>query len=366
MGVKKGNPDILIFFATMLLLAVGIIMVFSASYYDTLDKDPYYYLRKQLTWGVVGLIAMLIMSRIDYFRLKPYINLAFFGTLVMLLLVIIPGVGVEVKGSTRWLNFGFTRLQPSEVMKLAGVLFMAKGLGTKKGLNTDSLIFGVGPYLVLLGAIGGLIMLEPDLGTTMAIAGTIFVMLFAAGLRWHHIVFLGASGIVIVAALIIQEPYRLNRIVGYLDPWSHAAKEGYQTINSLYALGSGGFFGMGLGNSRQKLDFLPEQHTDFIFAILGEELGFIGAFFVVLLFFVIAWRGYRVALNCPDAFGSFLAVGLTTTIVLQAFINIGVVTGLLPVTGIALPFISYGGSSLLFSMLGIGILLNISRYCQAK
>lgn len=365
MGVKKGTPDILIFFATMLLLAVGIVMVFSASYYDTLDQDPYFYLRKQLLWGLVGVIAMLVMSRIDYFRLKPYINLAFYGTLIMLVLVIIPGVGVEVKGSTRWLNFGFTRLQPSEVMKIASVLFMAKCLG-KKGLKVDSLIFGVGPYLALIGIIGGLVMLEPDLGTTLALTGTIFVMLFAAGLRWHHIILIGTSAIAVVVALIIQEPYRLDRIVGYLDPWSHAAKEGYQTINSLYALGSGGFFGMGLGNSRQKLDFLPEQHTDFIFAILGEELGFIGAFFVVLLFFVIAWRGYRVALNCPDTFGSFLAVGLTTTIVLQAFINIGVVTGLLPVTGIALPFISYGGSSLLFSMIGIGILLNISRYSQAK
>lgn len=361
MGIKKGTPDILIFFAVMLLLAVGIIMVFSASYYDTLDKDPYYYLRKQMLWAVVGIFAMAVVSRIDYYRLKPYVNLIFFSTLTMLVLVLIPGIGDEVKGASRWLDFGFTRLQPSEVMKIAAVMFMAKNLG-KNGLKTDSLIFGVGPYLVLIGIIGGLIMKEPDLGTTLALTGTIFVMLFAAGLRWHHIVFLVTSGVAIVAALIYQEPYRLNRIVGYLDPWSHASKEGYQTINSLYALGSGGFFGMGLGNSRQKLDFLPEQHTDFIFAILGEELGFIGALFVVLLFFVIAWRGFRVALNCSDSFGSYLAVGLTTTIVLQAFINMGVVTGLLPVTGISLPFISYGGSSLLFSMIGIGILLNISRY----
>lgn len=363
MGLKKSTPDIILFFTIMLLLAVGIIMVFSASYYDTLDKDPYYYLRKQLNWGIIGVVAMLVVMRIDYYRYKPYVEGAFYVTMILLILVIVPGVGVEVKGSYRWLDFGFTRLQPSELMKLVLVLYMAKKL-SKTPLRTNSLILGVGPYILLIGIIGGLIMKEPDLGTTLAISLTAFVMLFAAGLRWHHIILLGLAGMGTVVALIIQEPYRLNRIIGYLDPWAHASKEGYQTINSLYALGSGGLFGMGLGNSRQKLDFLPEQHTDFIFAILGEELGFIGALFVILLFFLIAWRGYRIALKCPDAFGSFVAVGLTTGIVFQAFINMGVVSGLLPVTGISLPFISYGGSSLLFSMLGMGIILNISCYSQ--
>ncbi|MFZ5752977.1 MAG: putative lipid II flippase FtsW [Bacillota bacterium] len=364
MGFKKGSPDIIIFFTVMLLLALGIIMVFSASYYDTLEKDPYFYVRKQMTWGIIGVIAMIIMMKIDYFRLKPLINLAFVVTLILLVLVLIPHVGVEVKGSRRWINLGFTNLQPSEIMKLCMVMFVAKGL-SRIGPRIKNFMLGLGPYLLLIGLVGGLIMLEPDLGTTVAIAGTTVVMLFAAGTRWAHLLFLGFCGVVGVAALIIQEPYRLNRIIGYLDPWAHASKEGYQTVNSLYALGSGGLFGMGLGNSRQKLDFLPEQHTDFIFAILGEELGFVGAFFVILLFFLLAWRGYRIALTCPDAFGSFLAVGITTMIVSQAFMNMGVVTGLLPVTGISLPFISYGGSSLLFSMVGIGILLNISRYSNS-
>lgn len=361
MGMKKGMPDIVIFFAVMLLLAIGIIMVFSASYYDTLEKDPYLYVRKQLLWGVIGIVAMLVMAKIDYYRLKPFVNVAFAITVVLLIAVIIPGIGTEVKGSRRWINLGFTNLQPSEVMKLCMVMFLSKNL-PKAGSRIHNLFLGLGPYLLLLAVVGGLIMLEPDLGTTMAIGATTFILLFTAGIRWSHIIIMVVSGVLAVVGLIIQEPYRLNRIVGYLDPWSHAAKEGYQTINSLYALGSGGFFGMGLGNSRQKLDFLPEQHTDFIFAILGEELGFIGAFLVIVLFFLIAWRGYRIAMTCPDAFGSFLAVGLTSMIVMQAFINMGVVTGLLPVTGISLPFISYGGSSLLFSMLGIGILLNISRY----
>lgn len=361
MARKKGNMDILIFFATMLLLAIGIVMVFSASYYETLEADPYFYVRKQLMWGFLGVIAMIIISKIDYYRWKKLANFGFFATLVLLVLVIIPGVGHEANNATRWLDLGFTKLQPSELMKLAVVVFIAKML-SKHGYKADSFIFGLGPYLLLIGVIGGLIILQPDLGTVIAIAGIIFVMLFAAGLRWRHIIFCGLAAIGLVAVLIYQEPYRLNRIVGFLDPWSHADAAGYQIINALYALGSGGFFGMGLGNSRQKLDFLPEQHTDFIFPILAEEMGFIGAFFVLVLFFVIAWRGYRVAMRCPDAFGSYLAVGLTTTIVLQAIINIGVVTGSMPVTGIALPFISYGGSSLLISMAGIGVLLNISRY----
>jgi len=362
MSLKKGTPDLLIFFAVLLLLSIGIIMVFSASYYDTLAKDPYYYLRKQLTWGVIGLSAMFLMMKIDYFRFKPYINTAFILTFALLFAVIIPGVGFEVKGSTRWINLGFTNVQPSEVMKLCLVLFLAKSL-SKTGKRLDRFFADLGPYLLIIAGIGVLIMLEPDLGTTMAIAITAVVLLFAAGMRWGHVILLGFAGIAAVAGLIVQEPYRLNRIIGYLDPWAHASKEGYQTINSLYALGSGGLFGMGLGNSRQKLDFLPEQHTDFIFAILGEELGFVGALLVIMLFFLLAWRGYRTALRSPDLFGSFLAVGITTTIVFQAFINMGVVTGLLPVTGISLPFISYGGSSLLFSMIGVGMLLNISKYC---
>ena len=362
MGVKKGTPDLIIFFATIVLMAIGIIMVFSASYYDTIEQDPYFYVRKQLAWGLIGVSAMLVMMKIDYYRLKPYINIAFICTLVLLVLILIPGVGEEVKSSKRWLNLGFGNLQPSEVMKLCLVLFLSKSL-SGRSRRIHHFFTGLGPYLLLLAVIGGLIMLEPDLGTTMALMSTSLVLLFAAGIKWSHIIFLGLCGLAVGAVLIVQEPYRWNRIIGYLDPWAHASKEGYQTINSLYALGSGGFFGMGLGNSRQKLDFLPEQHTDFIFAILGEELGFIGAFTVVLLFFMIAWRGYRTALKCPDIFGSFLAVGLTTMITLQAFLNMGVVTGLLPVTGISLPFISYGGSSLLFSMIGVGILLNISRFC---
>lgn len=361
MGMKKGRPDLLILFTTMLLLAIGIVMVFSASYYDTLEKDPYYYLRKQLTWAGIGILAMLIMMKIDYFRLKPYVNV-FFGVTIILLIIVL--FTEPVNGSRRWINLGFTNLQPSEIMKVAIILFLANGL-SKAGPRIKNFLTGVLPFLLLLGVVGGLIMKEPDLGTTMAIAGTVGVLLIAAGMRWRHVFLLAFSGVGIVILLILENKERIDRIIGWFYPWADSSGKGYQLINSLYALGSGGLFGMGLGNSRQKLDFLPEQHTDFIYAILGEELGFIGAFLVVLLFFLFAWRGYHIALTCPEPFGSFLAVGITTMITLQAFINMGVVTGLLPVTGIGLPFISYGGSSLLFSMLGVGMLLNISRYSQS-
>lgn len=359
MRLKKGEPDLWIFFSTMLLLVIGIVMVFSASYYDTLENDPYHYLRKQLTWAAFGFVAMLFLLKIDYFRLRPYTNLIFVVSLLLLIAVLF---FEPVKGSRRWIGLASFNIQPSEIMKLCMVLFMAKELA-KVGPRLKNFFSGVGPYLLLLGLVSGLIMLEPDLGTTLTIAGTTGVLLVAAGLRWRHFAVLVVSGVMVVLALIYADPTRINRITGYLDPWSHASKEGYQLINSLYALGSGGLFGMGLGNSRQKLDYLPEQNTDFIFAILGEELGFIGAFLVVLLFCLLAWRGYRLALRCPDLFGSYLAVGITTMLVLQAFINMGVVTGILPITGISLPFISYGGSSLFFSMCGVGILLNVSRYC---
>jgi len=357
---KKGRPDLLIFFVTLMLLAIGVIMVFSASYYDTLEKDPYYYLRKQLTWAFLGLILMFIMMKIDYFRWKPYLGFAFAAGLVLLVVVLFTE---PIKGSKRWIDLGFFGLQPSELMKLCMVFLMALRL-SRPGTDIKKLISGVGPNLVILGVVAGLIMLEPDLGTTLALAGTVGIMLLAAGLRLSHAGLLGLLGVAAVVVAILMDPTRMARITGWWNPWADTGDKGYQIINSLYALGSGGFFGMGLGNSRQKLDYLPEQNTDFIFAILGEELGFLGASLVVVLFFILAWRGYRIALTCPDPFGCLLAVGITTMIVLQAFMNMGVVSGLIPITGISLPFISYGGSSLLISMMGIGVLLNISRYTR--
>ncbi|MDN5322150.1 MAG: cell division protein FtsW [Clostridia bacterium] len=364
MSFKKKQPDIVLFLTTFLLLSIGVIMVLSASSYHAMlfYDNPYHFLKRQLMWAGLGIISMFFFMNFDYYKTKRLIVTGFIVTLVLLVLVLIPGVGINVKGSSRWLGVGSLTFTPSEIVKLAIVFFFARAMSmdTEKIKNFQGFL----SYLAVLGIVVALLLLQPDLGTTIAVAGTAFCMFIAAGARLSHLFGLAFTGVLGVIGLIIQEPYRLKRIVGYLKPFETASNEGYQTVQSLYALGSGWLFGIGLGNSRQKFLYLPERHTDFIFAIIGEELGFIGVFLVILLFFLFIWRGYRIALYAPDRFASLLAVGLTSIIAVQSVINIGVVTGSLPVTGITLPFVSYGGSSLTFSLIGVGILLNISRYCH--
>jgi cell division protein FtsW len=364
MKLKKGPPDFILFLTLLILLGLGLIMVFSSSSVTTGVKmnDAYYYFKRQLLWVVIGFIAMGICMRLPYVWFKQAAYLCGTFSLLMLVLVLTP-LGVEVKGAVRWLRLGPVQFAPSDLAKVAMVMVMARALALRCSY-IKAFKKGLLPFLLLLGAVCGLIMKQPDLGTTAALAGTVFCMLVMAGARWLHLLMVGATGAALGGLAILAAPYRLDRIRAFLDPWQYAQNEGYQIIQSLYALGSGGIFGLGLGQSRQKFFYLPEQHTDFIYAILGEELGFIGAFFVIMLFLLLAWRGFRVAMNAPDHFTSLLAGGLTAMIVLQAVINIGVVIGALPVTGITLPFISYGGTSLLFSMISIGIILNISRYNQ--
>lgn len=364
MSFKKTQPDIVLFLTTFLLLSIGVIMVLSASSYHAMlfYDDPYYFLKRQIRWGGLGIIAMLFFMNLDYYKTKRFIVTGFIVTLILLGLVLIPGVGIEVKGSTRWLGVGTMSFAPSEIAKIAIVFFLARSISQ----NPERIksIKGFASYLAVLGLVAALLLKQPDLGTTIAVAGTAFCMYIVAGARISHLIGLAMIGIMGVVALIFDEPYRLRRIIGFLKPFETASNEGYQTVQSLYALGSGWLFGVGLGNSRQKFLWLPERHTDFIFAIIGEELGFLGVFLVILLFFLFIWRGFRIAMYAPDRFGSFLAVGLTSIIAVQSVINMGVVTGSLPVTGITLPFVSYGGSSLLFSLISVGILLNISRYVQ--
>lgn len=364
MSFKKKQPDIVLFLTTFLLLSIGVIMVLSASSYHAMlfYDDPYYFLKRQLRWSGLGIIAMVFFMNFDYYKTRKMIVTGFIVTLILLGLVLIPGVGVEVKGSSRWLGIGSMVFAPSEIAKIAFVFFLARIMS----LNPDEIknFKGFLKYLVVLGLVAGLLLKQPDLGTTIAVAGTAFCMFIAAGARITHLSGLALTGVLGVTGMILQDPVRLRRIVGYLKPFETASNEGYQTVQSLYALGSGWLFGIGLGNSRQKFLYLPERHTDFIFAIIGEELGFIGAVLVILLFFLFIWRGFRIALYAPDRFSSLLAVGLTSIIAVQSVINLGVVTGSLPVTGITLPFVSYGGSSLTFSLIGVGILLNISKYCQ--
>jgi len=360
--LKKGPPDFILFITALALVGVGLIMVFSSSAVTAnLDyHNAYYFFKRQLIWAAIGLITMIVIMRINYYRLKDFAFPIMIIAVICLILVLTP-LGIGAKGSTRWLGVGVLTFTPSELVKLAMVMFMAKVME----LNLDkikSLKNGVLPYLLIMAFVCALIMKQPDLGTSFVVAGTVFCMLLVAGAKWSHMAALAVAGAGAVALAIKIEPYRAERFLAFLDPWKYPSDQGFQVIQSLYALGSGGLFGMGLGRSRQKFFYLPEQHTDFIFAILGEELGFMGVLLVLALFLLFAWRGFKIAINAPDTFGSLMAAGITIMIVFQAFINIGVVSGALPVTGITLPFISYGGSSLLLTMAGVGLLLNISRY----
>ncbi|HZK56006.1 MAG TPA: stage V sporulation protein E [Desulfosporosinus sp.] len=360
--MRRHRPDMVLLGSILALLTVGFVMVYSSSAVRgyILFDDPYHFLKMEVLWIILGLGAMALSMLVDLRQLRRFAKPILFIAIALLIAVKIPGIGRRVNGADRWIGLGPLSIQPSEVIKLSMVLVMAHLLALDPR-KIQSFRKGVLPILGLLGVIAGLIMLQPDLGTTLVIAATAFFMLIAAGARASHISALIGAGLGLVVAAIVAAPYRMRRIFAFLDPWADPLGKGYQTIQALLALGPGGLFGLGLGQSRQKFLYLPENHTDFIFAMIGEELGFIGASLVVLLFFLFAWRGFRVAMRAPDAFMGFLAVGLTAMVSIQAMINMGVVSGVLPVTGITLPFISYGGTSLVFTMLGVGVLLNISR-----
>lgn len=361
MQKKTKSVDTVLVSAVLALLALGIVMVYSASSVsaEVHFGDTYYFLKRQLIWTVLGIGAMLAIMRIDYRVWQSLAMPILAGTVVLLVLVLVPGLGKTVNGAQRWLGVGGFYLQPSEITKLAMAIFTAAYL-TRRADAIKKFWRGIVPMLIVLFAIFALILAEPDLGTAMAIGVVVFVLLFAAGARTAHLALLGLVGLVGVVVAIWLEPYRMKRIFAFLDPWADPLGSGYHIIQSLYAIGSGGLFGVGLGRSREKFLYLPEPHTDFIFAILGEELGLIGTMTVLLLFFLLIWRGLRTAMHAPDRFGALLAVGLTGMIAVQAVMNIAVVTASMPITGIPLPFLSFGGSALIFTMIGIGILLNIS------
>ncbi|MCL1917811.1 MAG: putative lipid II flippase FtsW [Peptococcaceae bacterium] len=337
------------------------IMTYSASavkgmlYYS----DQYHFFKMQLLWVALGVAAMVIAMKVDIRLLWKWAKVLFMVSLVLLILVKAPGLGRSVNGANRWIGLGPLSIQPSEVIKLSIVIMVAKVLSQTRDFTAFRR--GMLPSLALLGLVLVLVMLQPDLGTSLVIMATVCIMLVAAGARVKHLAMLGGVGLGLVVAAIAAAPYRMQRIFAYIDPWADPAGSGYQTIQSLLALGPGGVFGLGLGQSRQKFLYLPENHTDFIFAMIGEELGFIGGIFVIGVFAFLIWRGFRVAMHVRDPFLSLLAAGFTSLIGVQAMINMGVVTGLLPVTGITLPFLSYGGTSLIFTMAGAGLLLNVSR-----
>lgn len=359
--MKKVSSHLGLFLVTLALISMGIIMVYSASAILSLERynDPYFFLKRQLAWVFLGLSGMLFAARINYHALSKLLKPLLFLTLLLLILVLFPQFGKEIAGARRWLRIGDFTLQPSEMTKLVFILYMADTLSRKRE-KIRSFAYGFLPPLIILGAIFILILLQPDLGTALIILVVILGMLFVSGVRLRHLFSLFLIALPSIWLLINKVGYRKRRILTFLDPWSDPRGAGFQIIQSLLALGSGGILGQGLGEGTQKLFYLPAPHTDFIFAVLGEELGFLGGMAVIILFGAFIYSGARIARRAPDLFGSLLALGITTWIGLQAMINIGVATGFLPTKGIPLPFISFGGSSLIFSLIGVGILLSIS------
>lgn len=360
--MKKREYDFWILFTVLVMLAMGTVMVFSASPYsaDYYFNNKYHFLLRQLLWGAVGVISMFVFSNIDYRRIAASSPILMVISTAMLALVLIPGIGTVINDSRRWFDLKFTTFQPSEFTKIAMILFFSFSLSK----NNDKLKYffrGLLPYLMVVGVTALLLLKEPHMSATILITLVSVVLLFCAGARvWHFILLavpIGAVG----WQLIKSAKYRMNRIIAFTDPFKYSSDEGFQVVNSLYAIASGSFFGRGLGRSLQKNLYLPEPHNDFIFAILAEELGFIGAFTVIILFMLFIWRGIKVAMNAPDMLGSLIAMGITSLIALETIINIAVVTSTVPTTGMPLPFFSAGGTSTVFLLTSIGILLNISK-----
>ncbi|MDM8312469.1 MULTISPECIES: stage V sporulation protein E [Clostridium] len=357
---KKQEVDFVLFTIVMLLLAIGIIMVYSASSYSALykDKDSMLYLKKQLIFGTLGVISMMIVMKIDYHKYKKWSPWILLGCIPLLLLVF---VFPDRNGAQRWIEIGPLTFQPSELTKYAIVLFLSSSVANK-GERIKDLKQGLFPYLLVSGFYAGLILAEKNLSIATVIMMVTLIILFVAGAKAKHIFGLVVPALgAAVLALAFSADYRRARMLNFLNPWKDAAGDGYQLVQSFYALGSGKLLGLGLGNSRQKCFYMPEPHNDFIFSIIGEELGFVGAVFVISLFILFIWRGILIAQRAKDTYGTLLAIGITSIIAVQAIINIAVVTGSMPVTGVPLPFISYGGTSLVITMTAMGILLNISK-----
>ena len=358
----KKKYDIILFISTILLISFGLIMIYSASsiWAEYKFNDSFKYVKHQLLFFIVGLILMIRISKIDYNSYYKKSNLIIGICFILLILVLIPGIGTIRNGSRSWFGIGSFGIQPSEFMKIALIIFTAKYL-QDNGKSLKSIRKGVLPILGVLFLIFGLIMLQPDFGTGMIIILSILCMLFIAGVNIKFFIGLGLVGVFGIIGLILIAPYRMDRITSFINPWTDPLGTGFQIIQSLYAIGPGGLLGQGFLNSRQKQFYLPEPQTDFIFSIISEEFGFLGVIIVSLLFIIILYRGIKIALSSKDLFSKYLSFGLIFQILIQAVMNLMVVIGLIPVTGVTLPFLSYGGSSLLISMISVGILLNISR-----
>lgn len=357
------NPvDFTLVITILLLLSIGLIMVLSASSPSALAEsgNSYSYFSKQLIFAILGIVAMLFISKIDYRFYQKFYKHAWWISALLLVLVLV--AGKTVNGAKRWIYITETlSFQPSEAVKFLMIIFYA-GILVK---NRDELgLYGKGfiKHMCFLAPIIGLLLLQPHFSSSVVIIGICSVMMIMAGCKfWHFAATGGTVGVPAIVALILAAPYRLKRIVTFIDPWQDATGDGWQVIQSLYAIGSGGLFGAGLGDSKQKFLYIPEPHNDFIFSIIGEELGFIGCAAVLILFAIFIWRGILIAMKSPDMFGSLLAIGITALVAIQVIINVAVVTSSMPATGMPLPFFSYGGTALFILLCEMGVLLNISR-----
>lgn len=366
--IHRRAPDYWLLMTVVTLVGIGVVMVYSASAIVAGDRfgDSAFFFKRQALWVGLGTAALLVTQRIHFERLRWLTPVLLSVALCSLVLVVIPGIGRVAGGARRWLPLaGPFSVQPVEAAKLAVALYLANFLANRGPQVTD-FRHGVLPPILITGTMFGLIAVQPDMGSALLIGLVTAAMLFVGGARVVHLMGLGVVSLPILLVAILGEEYRRRRILAFLDPWSDPQGSGFHIIQSLLALGSGGVLGVGLGHSRQKYFYLPERHTDFIFAIVGEELGLVGALVVLTLFGIFAYRGFRIARGAPNRYASLLAGGITTMVTLQAIMNLGVTTGVLPITGVPLPFLSFGGSSLVFTMMGVGVLLNVSQYCQTR
>ena len=363
---RKLQSDKWLFLATLALICTSIVMVYSASALVALERfqQPYLFVTKQMMWAAIGFAVMSIVMRIDYrtYRNDKMIWLLLGVVGVMLVAVLFSR---PINGTKRWFGVGGFGIQPSELAKLAAIVFTAMVLERRRA-RINELGYSLVPIGLIVGGLCALILLQPDFGTAVSLMVVVSVMVFAAGISYRYLAGAALLALPALYVILMQADYRRRRLLTFMDPWADPLGDGFQIIQSLIAVGTGGVFGKGLMQGVQKLFYLPEPFTDFIFSVISEETGLLGATLVVLCFCVIAWRGMRTAMRAPDSFGAFLALGITMMLVLQAFVNISVVLGLLPTKGIPLPLVSNGGSSMLINLLGIGVLLNISQHSQME
>lgn len=354
--------DLVLIVTTLLLVLGGVLMIYSAStpISDRLYGSSLVMLRNHIVHLALGLAALWAGMRIPYARWQQWAPLIMLAVFLLLILVLIPGIGYQVSGARRWLRMGFITFQPTELLKLTLIVYVASYLNRKPGMVAQ-FFRGVLPSFTVIGVYLTLVVMQPDFGTMVLIALTLLLMIFVGGAKPGHILFSLLGFCVIGASLVLSQSYRLRRIFAFLDPWGDRLDSGFQIVQSYLAMGTGGWFGVGLGDSRQKMFFLPDSHTDFIFSILAEELGVIGVWMTIGVFACFLWRGFRIARFAREDFGRYLAFGITSLIALQVVLNMAVVMGMIPTKGLPLPFISYGGSSLVSTLFMVGVLLNIGR-----